>query len=56
MDFYTVIDTDVNGACLGEVRHGAGKNKESVVYGTIGTGIGFGIYKIPFLRVLTINL
>lgn len=39
------VDTDVNGACLGEVRHGAGKGYNSVVYGTIGTGIGFGVYK-----------
>ena len=39
------IDTDVNGACLGEVAYGAGRGKQSVVYGTIGTGIGFGVYK-----------
>ena len=38
------FDTDVNGACLGEVRHGAGKGLENVIYGTIGTGIGFGVY------------
>ncbi len=40
-----VIDTDVNGACLGEVVCGTGREKRSVVYGTIGTGIGFGVYK-----------
>ena len=38
------FDTDVNAACLGEVVYGAGKNLDSVVYGTIGTGIGFGAY------------
>ena len=39
------IDTDVNGACLGEVAYGVERGKQSVVYGTIGTGIGFGVYK-----------
>lgn len=39
------IDTDVNGACLGEIAYSAGREKQSVVYGTIGTGIGFGVYK-----------
>ncbi len=38
------FDTDVNGACLGEVMHGAGKSLSNVIYGTIGTGIGFGVY------------
>ena len=38
------IDTDVNGACLGEVVFGAGKQLSNVIYGTIGTGIGFGVY------------
>ena len=38
------FDTDVNGACLGEVRYGAGKGLSNVIYGTIGTGVGFGIY------------
>lgn len=38
------FDTDVNAACLGEVAYGAGKNLDSVIYGTIGTGIGFGVY------------
>lgn len=50
-DFEIFIDTDVNGACLGEVRQGAGIGKNSVVYGTIGTGIGFGIYKNGHLIV-----
>lgn len=38
------FDTDVNGACLGEVYFGAGKGLDNVIYGTIGTGIGFGVY------------
>lgn len=38
------FDTDVNAACLGEVMYGAGKGFNNVIYGTIGTGIGFGIY------------
>ncbi|MFC3714099.1 ROK family protein [Sphingoaurantiacus capsulatus] len=36
------IDTDVNGAALGEARWGAGKGFESIVYFTVGTGIGGG--------------
>ena len=38
------FDTDVNAACLGEVKYGAGKGLENVIYGTVGTGIGFGVY------------
>lgn len=38
------IDTDVNAACLGEVRFGAARGLVHVVYLTIGTGIGSGIY------------
>ena len=38
------FDTDVNGACLGEVLHGSGIGLNNVIYGTIGTGIGFGVY------------
>lgn len=45
-EWEVAIDTDVNGACLGEVAYGAGRGKSSVVYGTIGTGIGFGVYKV----------
>lgn len=37
-------DTDVNGACLGEAIYGAGKGLNNVVYFTIGTGIGAGVY------------
>lgn len=36
------IDTDVNGAALAEVRLGAGKGLDSLVYYTIGTGVGGG--------------
>lgn len=38
------LDTDVNAACLGEVTAGKGKGYNPVVYITIGTGIGAGIY------------
>ncbi|WP_404480243.1 ROK family protein [Novosphingobium sp. BL-52-GroH] len=37
------IDTDVNGAALAEHRFGAAQGCESMVYLTIGTGIGGGI-------------
>ena len=36
------IDTDVNGAALGEYLWGAGKGADNLVYMTIGTGIGGG--------------
>lgn len=36
------IDTDVNGAALGEYRFGSAKNLENFIYLTIGTGIGGG--------------
>lgn len=37
------IDTDVNGSCLGEVTYGSSKGLKSVLYLTVGTGIGAGI-------------
>ena len=36
------IDTDVNAAALGEATYGAGKGVDSLVYYTIGTGVGGG--------------
>lgn len=38
------FDTDVNGSVLGEVTFGQAKNKKCVIYVTIGTGVGAGIY------------
>lgn len=38
------FDTDVNGSCLGEVTYGAAKGLSSVLYYTIGTGVGGGIF------------
>lgn len=38
-----VIDTDVNGAALGEWQDGAGQGCATVAYTTIGTGIGSGV-------------
>jgi fructokinase len=37
------FDTDVNGAALGEWRYGGGQGTSSVVYFTVGTGIGGGV-------------
>lgn len=37
------FDTDVNGAALGEARHGAGIGKDPFIYVTVGTGIGAGV-------------
>ena len=36
-------DTDVTGAALGEYRHGAGRDAATLVYYTIGTGVGGGL-------------
>ena len=38
------FDTDVNGSVLGEVTFGQAKGKKCVVYVTLGTGVGAGIY------------
>ena len=38
------IDTDVNGSCLGEVTYGCAKGLNSVIYITIGTGVGVGVW------------
>ena len=38
------VDTDVNVAVLGEVIFGNGKDLSDVIYITIGTGIGVGVY------------
>lgn len=37
------FDTDVNGSCLGEMTYGTAKGLNSVLYLTVGTGIGAGI-------------
>lgn len=37
------IETDVNGAALGEWREGAGQGCETLAYTTVGTGIGTGV-------------
>ena len=43
LDIPVLIDTDVNGACLGEITFGDSKGLTDVIYITVGTGIGVGI-------------
>jgi len=38
-----LIDTDVNAAAIGEYYYGAGQLAKSMVYVTVGTGIGVGV-------------
>lgn len=40
-----VVDTDVNGAALGEWQTGAGQGCRTVAYTTVGTGIGTGVVR-----------
>ena len=40
-----VVDTDVNGAAIGEWMKGAGQGCGTVAYTTIGTGIGTGVVR-----------
>ncbi len=43
-DFPINLDTDVNGAALGEATWGSAVELDSVIYLTVGTGIGGGVY------------
>lgn len=43
LDMPIELQSDVNVAALGEAVHGAGKNDRTVLYITIGTGIGGGV-------------
>ena len=40
-----VVDTDVNGAALGEWQAGAGQGCTTLAYTTIGTGVGCGVLR-----------
>ncbi len=43
LDVPVALETDVNAAALGETMFGSGDNQHTVVYVTVGTGIGVGI-------------
>lgn len=43
LDVPLTIDTDVNGAALGEWLEGAGQECATIAYTTVGTGIGTGV-------------
>lgn len=43
-DLPIALDTDVNGAAVGEATWGAGMGLDSFAYVTVGTGIGAGLY------------
>ena len=40
-----VVDTDVNGAALGEYEQGAGQGCTTLAYTTVGTGVGCGVLR-----------
>lgn len=40
-----VVDTDVNGAAIGEWQSGAGQGCRTLAYTTIGTGVGTGVVR-----------
>lgn len=44
LDVPVGFDTDVNASVLGEVTYGQAKGMETVLYITVGTGVGLGIY------------
>lgn len=44
LDIPVGFDTDVNASVLGEVTYGQAKGLNTVLYITVGTGIGLGIY------------
>lgn len=44
-DAQIVVDTDVNGAALGEWQAGAGQGCTTLAYTTIGTGVGTGVVR-----------
>lgn len=45
LDVPVKVDTDVNGAALGEWLAGAGQGTTTLAYTTVGTGIGTGVVK-----------